>query len=196
MPPPRMLPSTASAGVSACRASTVLQESADPGDLARRGARRSGAPLPAAARPCRPAGSAACEAGIWPKCAGEQLERLGLLEVADDHRRRVVRVVEDVVELAQPLRRDLLDVAPPADRRVVVRVLAERRGERVLVEDLEGRVLAALELVAHDRHLGHAVLVAQGARGASARPRSGRRPRACRKESSRSSSSGRTTSWR
>src|SRR6185436_14585827 len=48
-----------------------------------------------------------------------------------------------------------------ADRRVVVRVLTERRGERVLVEHLEGRVLAPLELVAHDGHLGHPVLVAQ-----------------------------------
>jgi hypothetical protein len=51
--------------------------------------------------------------------------------------------------------------------------------KRLLVEDLERRVLAALELVADDRHLGTAVLVAQE-RAAHARrldraPRSQRR---------------------
>ena len=86
-------------------------------------------------------------------------QRLLLLEVADHHRGRVVGVVEDVVELLQTGRRDALDVAPPPDRRVVVRVLAEGRRERVLVEDLEGGVLAALELVADDRHLRLPVLV-------------------------------------
>ena len=149
------------AGVSACTRLDGSPREPDTTRPGRRGARRSGARLPAEARPCRPAGSAAGEAGIFPNSRASSSSVSVFVEVADHHRRRVVRVVEGVVELAQPLRRHLLDVAPPADRRVVVRVLAERRGERVLVEHLEGRVLAPLELVAHDRHLGHAVLVAQ-----------------------------------
>ena len=70
--------------------------------------------------------------------ARDEIERGGLVEVADQERRRVVRVVEHVVELPQALGRDALDVALPADRRMVVRVLAKRRRERVLVEDLKG----------------------------------------------------------
>ena len=101
------------------------------------------------------------DGGSGRSAAPAERQRRRLVEVSDHHRRRVVRVVEGLVELPEARGRDLLDVAAPADRRVMVRVLAERGRERVLVEDLERRVLSALELVAHDGHLGDAVLVAQ-----------------------------------
>ena len=91
----------------------------------------------------------------------DRRQSLALLEVADQDRRGVVRMVEDIVELLQAVGRDALDVRAPSDRRMVVRMLPERRGERVLVEHLEGGVLAALVLVAHDGHFRDPVGIAQ-----------------------------------
>ena len=61
----------------------------------------------------------------------------------------------------QALGGDVLDVAPPSDGGMVVRVLPEGHREALLVEDLERAVLPPLELVADDRHLGNAVSVAE-----------------------------------
>src|SRR5205085_10124097 len=65
----------------------------------------------------------------------DDFERGCALEVADDDGRRVVRVVEGVVELFEARGRDVLNVRAPADGRVVVRVLAEGCGVDRLVEN-------------------------------------------------------------
>ncbi len=96
-----------------------------------------------------------------PEVAGDERQRLGAVERAHQHQRRVVRVVEGVVERPQALDRGRLDVAPPPDRRMVVRVLAERDRERLLEQHVERVVLAALELVADDGHLRGEVRLAQ-----------------------------------
>ena len=67
------------------------------------------------------------EAGKAAEILVDERERVRLLEVADDDGRRVVRVIEGVVELFEPRGRNVLDVGAPADGRVVVRMLAEGR---------------------------------------------------------------------
>ena len=95
------------------------------------------------------------------KVPGDHFESRTLVEITDHERRRVIGMVEGVVELLQSLGRDAFDVAAPPDRRMVVRMLSKGGRERLLVEHLERRVLAALELVADDRHLRLPILVPQ-----------------------------------
>jgi hypothetical protein len=83
------------------------------------------------------------------------------VERPDEDEGSVVRVIERVVEAAQAIDRGVLDVAAPADGRVMVRMLAKRDRERLLEQHVERFVLPAFELVAHHGHLGRQVLGAQ-----------------------------------
>jgi len=83
----------------------------------------------------------------------DELARRRELDVSDHENRRVIRMIEGVVEFAQAFRRDAFDVGTPADRRVMVWMFAKRRRNQGRVEDAHRAVVVALELVAHDRHL-------------------------------------------
>ena len=91
----------------------------------------------------------------------DQAEPFLGFEVADEGDGGVVGPVEGVVECAELLDGDFLDVAAVADGRVVVGVGGEGGLVDFLDEGLEGRVLATLEFVAHDGHLGLAVVVVE-----------------------------------
>ena len=90
-------------------------------------------------------------------CAEAAFERrarsLGI-EIADDEYRRVVRLVEGVVEFAQPFGRHALDVGSPADGRVMVGMFAERRRDDRRTEHACGVIVVTFEFVANDGHLG------------------------------------------
>ena len=132
----------------------------DPRDLP--GAANDEAPLSLLRRLDRvDRGNRAGGGGNRAEVAAHDRERFLFLEVADHHGRRVVGVVEGVVKLLQARGRDAFDVASPADRRVVIGMLLERRREGLFVEDLEGGVLAPLVLVANDGHLRDPVRVPQ-----------------------------------
>jgi len=85
---------------------------------------------------------------------GDHLQRLGFIEPTRDRDDGVIRLVELLVELGEPVDRHPFDVFLRPDRRLAV-VVPEvcGRGD-ALAEDRRRIVLAALELVAHDRHLG------------------------------------------
>ena len=84
----------------------------------------------------------------------DQRERGLDVELARDDQHRVVGLVVHPVERLQPLDVDVLDVGARADLQVAV-VVPLVRGREHLAEQHELRiVLAVLELVAHDRHLG------------------------------------------
>ena len=61
-----------------------------------------------------------------------QLQRLGRIEIAHEHQRRVRRHVERPVEVAHIVDRRGLEILQAADRRVLVRM----HGERLVVDDL------------------------------------------------------------
>ena len=90
-----------------------------------------------------------------------QLERFRRIEVADDRSRRVIRPIKRVVELLQLLDRHILDVAPPTDRRVMIRMRDVRGREDLLLQRLRRLVLADLKFIPHHRHLRLPVRVAQ-----------------------------------
>ena len=94
--------------------------------------------------------------GAWQRAEGplDRRERSLRIEIADDERGRVVRMIERVVEFAQPLGGHAFHVGAPADRRMMVRMLAEGGGHERGAEDARGVVVVALELVTHDGHLG------------------------------------------
>jgi hypothetical protein len=73
-------------------------------------------------------------------------------DVADHEDRRVIGMIERVVEIAQPLRRDPLNVGAPPDRRMVIGMLAKRRRDERLIQHARGAIIVTLELVAHDGH--------------------------------------------
>ncbi len=75
------------------------------------------------------------------------------IEIADDERGRVIGMIVRVVEFAQPFGRNAFDVRAPADRRMVVGVLAKRRRDQRRGEDAHRIVVVALQLVANDGHL-------------------------------------------
>ncbi len=93
----------------------------------------------------------------------DQAERLFRIEIARDEQHDVIGLIPLVVEGLQVLDRHALDVAAVANGglRVVVPLVGGRH--HALVEDVLRRVLAALELVAHHRHLGGQVFVADEA---------------------------------
>ena len=83
-----------------------------------------------------------------------QLQRLGRIEIAHEHQRRVRRHVERPVEVAHIVDRRGLEILQAADRRVLVRM----HGERLVVDDL---VQPSVRLVvhAHAPFLFHDLLV-------------------------------------
>jgi len=85
----------------------------------------------------------------------------GGLDVADDGDGGVVGPVVGVVELAEFFDGHVLDVAAPADRGVMVGMADVGGGVDFLFEGADGVVLADLEFVADDGHLGAAVGFAQ-----------------------------------
>ena len=86
--------------------------------------------------------------------ARDDRQRGRRVELAGDHQHRVVRLVVGAVERAQALDVDALDVRARADDRLAVGVPVVGRRLHLLPQHEQRVVLAALELVAHDRHLG------------------------------------------
>jgi hypothetical protein len=74
---------------------------------------------------------------------------------------RVIRPIKRVVELLQLLDWHILDVAPPPDRRVMIRMREICEREDLLLQRLRRIVLADLKLVPHHRHLRLTIRVAQ-----------------------------------
>ena len=83
--------------------------------------------------------------------------RVGL-DVTDDDERGVVGDVVAAVVAVQIVPGHRLEVGDPADGRVPVGVRLERRRGQLLIEELVGIVLAALELRDDDGALGLAVV--------------------------------------
>jgi hypothetical protein len=81
--------------------------------------------------------------------------------VAGHHHCGVVGPVKLIVKGLEPRQRDVFDVGEPADDGMVVGVCIECGGAELLDQDREGAVFAVFELVAHDGHLGVAVILAQ-----------------------------------
>ena len=88
-------------------------------------------------------------------------ERLSWVKIADDRGRGVVRPVEGVVESAELFNRHELDVTAPANGIVMIRMRLERGGPNFLAQRAHGFILAALEFIAHHRHLRAAVFFAK-----------------------------------
>ena len=93
------------------------------------------------------------------------------LDVADHDERRVVGNVVAAVVAVQIVARHRPQIVDPADRRMAVRMRAERGRGDLGVEQLVGIVLAALQLRDDDGALGLALAAARTARAPSARPR-------------------------
>jgi len=87
------------------------------------------------------------------KISFDRRERAFDVDLADDERRRVVRMIVRVVQPAQPFGRDAFDVGSPSDRRMVIGVLAKCRADERGVEHSPVVVVVAFEFVTHDRHL-------------------------------------------
>ena len=85
---------------------------------------------------------------------GDHLQRLRFVDPAGDDQHGVVRLVVLLVELRQPVERHLLEVFLRPDGRLAVVVPEVRRRRDALAQDRRRIVLAALELVADDGHLG------------------------------------------
>ena len=85
---------------------------------------------------------------------GHHRERLRGVELSGDDEHGVVRLVVLAIERRQPIDRHALDVGARADDGLAVVVPEVGRRDDALLEDVLGVVLAALELVAHDGHLG------------------------------------------
>ncbi len=88
-----------------------------------------------------------------PEILDDETKRRVGIELAGDDQHRVVGLVVEPVERLQPADVDVLDVRARADLQVPVVVPHERRGEHPSVQHELRVVLAALELVAHHRHL-------------------------------------------
>ena len=84
----------------------------------------------------------------------DQVEGPRGLEVAHDHDRGGVRAVVAPVVAVEGVPRHVLDVAPPADDRPLVRMSGEGRGDDLPPEEPPGVVLAPFQLAPHHRHLG------------------------------------------
>jgi hypothetical protein len=97
--------------------------------------------------------------------ARHQRQRLRLVELARDDQHGVVGAVPLAIERLQALDRHVLQVGARADRGLAVVMPVESRRLRALDQDARGVVLAALQLVAHHRHLGVEVLLGDEARG-------------------------------
>jgi len=89
----------------------------------------------------------------------DRLARSLGVEIADHERRRIIGMVIRVVEFAQPLCRDALDIGAPTDRRMVIRVFAKSRSDESGIEYAARVVVVAFEFVTHDRHLGAAIRI-------------------------------------
>src|SRR5207245_8473126 len=89
-----------------------------------------------------------------PEVTPDQFEGARGVEVADDHDRRGVRAVVALVVAVEGVPRYVLDVAPPADDRPLVRMSGEGGGDDLPPEEPPGVVLAALQLAPHYRHRG------------------------------------------
>ncbi len=85
---------------------------------------------------------------------GDHLQRLRFVDPPRDHEHGVVGLVVLLVERGQPLDRHLFDVLFRADGRLAVVVPEVGRRRHALAQNGRRAVLSALELVAHDRHLG------------------------------------------
>jgi len=91
--------------------------------------------------------------GNAAEVAGDQAERLRLIELAGDHQHGVVGAIVFLVEPLERGRRHLLDVGARADRRLAVVVPEIGRRPHPFGQDVLGLVLTDLELVADDREL-------------------------------------------
>ena len=91
----------------------------------------------------------------------DQLQGLCCLKVSDHCDRSVIRPVVGIVELPQLLDRDPLDITPPSDGGVVVRVGDDRGRGHLLIESRSRIVLAALKLVTDHGHLRFTILFSQ-----------------------------------
>ena len=98
-------------------------------------------------------------------------QRLVGVDVADDDERRVVGDVVAAVVAVQIVARHRLQIRQPADRRMAVRMRLERGRGQLLIEQLIGIVLAALQLRDDDRALRLAVVGIDRGSSPCARPR-------------------------
>ncbi len=94
-------------------------------------------------------------------------QRCVRIDVADDHQRGVVGHVVAAVIPVQVVAGHRLQIGQPADRRMAVRMRLERGGRQLLIEQMIGIILAALELRDDHGAFGLAVVrVVQAARHA------------------------------
>jgi hypothetical protein len=106
------------------------------------------------------AGQRARRFGNGAEVFRDQRERRVRLELAGDDQHGIVRLVIQLVERLQAADVDVLDVRARADRHVPVVVPLERGGQHLAEQHVLRIVLAVLELVADDGHLGVEVALA------------------------------------
>ena len=99
------------------------------------------------------AGNCPCWLRNRAEVLGDELECLGLVELARDEQHRVIGLIVVAIERLQPVDRHVLEIGSRSDRRLAV-VVPEIRGREDSFQQHIGRtVLARLELVPDDGHL-------------------------------------------